>query len=78
MPRLFEPTTLDGMTLRNRFVRSAMWEGMAHDDGASTTPLDAMMADLAAAGVRLIISSCAYVRAERAPRVHVRAFLSKA
>jgi len=48
MPGLFEPTTINGMALKNRFVRSATWEGMAADGGTSTPALEAMMAELAA------------------------------
>ena len=33
MSKLFETTTLNGMTLKNRFIRSATAEGMATDDG---------------------------------------------
>ncbi len=33
MKRLFEKTTIKGMTLTNRFVRSATWEGMCEKDG---------------------------------------------
>ena len=29
MPSLFEPTVINGMALRNRFVRSATAEGLA-------------------------------------------------
>ncbi len=36
MNELFEQTTINGMKLANRFVRSATWEGMAADDGACT------------------------------------------
>ena len=39
MSGLFEPTTIKSMTVRNRFVRSATWEGMATPDGAVTRGL---------------------------------------
>ena len=42
------------MVLSNRFVRSATWEGMATDSGASTSKLVDLMARLAAGGVGLI------------------------
>lgn len=64
MNKLFETTTINGMTLKNRFVRSATWEGMASDDGECTPKLMALMADLAEGGVGLIITSHAYVRPE--------------
>jgi 2,4-dienoyl-CoA reductase-like NADH-dependent reductase (Old Yellow Enzyme family) len=62
MTRLFEKTTINGMELSNRFVRSATWEGMATEDGAVTPPLIETMSALAEGGVGLIISSHAYVR----------------
>jgi 2,4-dienoyl-CoA reductase-like NADH-dependent reductase (Old Yellow Enzyme family) len=58
---LFESSTINGMHLANRFVRSATWEGMAHDDGSVTPKLIDTMSALAAGGVGLIISSHAYV-----------------
>ena len=30
---LFEKTEIKNMTLKNRFVRSATWEGLAGEDG---------------------------------------------
>jgi 2,4-dienoyl-CoA reductase-like NADH-dependent reductase (Old Yellow Enzyme family) len=62
MSRLFEETEINGMKLPNRFVRSATWEGMATTEGTVTPRLLTMMAELAAGGVGLIISSHAYVR----------------
>ena len=64
MSKLFEETTLKGMHLSNRFVRSATWEGMAADDGAVTPKLIETMNALAKGGVGLIISSHTYVRPE--------------
>ena len=34
MAGLFESTTINTMTLANRFVRSAIWMGMANEDGS--------------------------------------------
>jgi 2,4-dienoyl-CoA reductase-like NADH-dependent reductase (Old Yellow Enzyme family) len=62
MTTLFEPSEINGMTLPNRFVRSATWEGLAGDDGSCTPPLVDMMKTLAKGGVGLIISSHAYVQ----------------
>ena len=62
MSRLFEKTTINGMELQNRFVRSATWEGMAADDGTCTPRLADLMGELAEGKVGLIISSHAYIR----------------
>jgi 2,4-dienoyl-CoA reductase-like NADH-dependent reductase (Old Yellow Enzyme family) len=57
MPELFEPTSIKSLSLVNRFVRSATWEGLADENGAPTPRLVNLMADLARGGVGLIISS---------------------
>jgi 2,4-dienoyl-CoA reductase-like NADH-dependent reductase (Old Yellow Enzyme family) len=62
MSRLFERSEINGMVLSNRFVRSATWEGLAADDGASTSKLVDLMATLATGGVGLIITGHTYVR----------------
>jgi 2,4-dienoyl-CoA reductase-like NADH-dependent reductase (Old Yellow Enzyme family) len=64
MPTLFEPTTINGMALDNRFVRSATAEGLATADGTSTPALETMLAELAAGGVGLVIAGYAYVSPE--------------
>ena len=62
MRKLFETSEINGMSLPNRFIRSATWEGMATDDGGVTHKLVDLMAALAKGGVGLIISSHSYVR----------------
>lgn len=64
MPGLFETTTLNRMTLKNRFIRSATWEGKAGKGGVCTPSLIDMMARLVTGGVGLIISGHAYVSPE--------------
>ena len=64
MSILFASGEINGMKLRNRFVRSATWEGMATPEGAVTPKLIETMTLLAKGGVGLIISSHAYVRPE--------------
>ncbi len=51
MSKLFESTTINGMELPNRFVRSATWEGMAADDGTCTPELKNLYVDLAKGGL---------------------------
>jgi 2,4-dienoyl-CoA reductase-like NADH-dependent reductase (Old Yellow Enzyme family) len=63
-PALFEQTVLNGMTLSNRFVRSATWEGLAAPDGSVTEALIADSVALAEGGVGLIISGHAFVSPE--------------
>ena len=62
MSKLFDHTKINGMTLKNRFVRSATWEGMAAKDGACTPRLVETIARLSKGGVGLIISGHAYVK----------------
>jgi 2,4-dienoyl-CoA reductase-like NADH-dependent reductase (Old Yellow Enzyme family) len=64
MNGLFEPASIGRMTLANRFVRSATYEGLAAADGACTFPLLVKMAELAEGGVGLIITSHAFVSPE--------------
>jgi len=64
MSKVFESTMINGMVLKNRFVRSATWEGMAADDGSCTPKLINAMTRLAQGGVGLIITGHAYVARE--------------
>ncbi len=64
MPELFETTTIKSMSLANRFVRSATWEGMANEDGSCPPKLTDLMVRLAKGGVGLIITSHATVSRE--------------
>ena len=61
MSTLFEPTAIGNLQLKNRFVRSAMWFGLAGDDGACTPQLTDVMVELAEGGVGLILTGHAYV-----------------
>jgi len=64
MANLFDPITINGMTLRNRLVRSATWEGMCEQDGKPTEKVVNWYRDLAQGGVGLIITGYAFVRPE--------------
>jgi 2,4-dienoyl-CoA reductase-like NADH-dependent reductase (Old Yellow Enzyme family) len=59
---LFEETTINGLTLSNRFVRSATWEGMCEADGRPSFRLALCYRDLVAGGAGLIITGYAFVR----------------
>ena len=61
MNQLFEQSDINGMTLANRFVRSATWDGMATDEGATTPGMIGLMSKLADGGVGLIITGHAFV-----------------
>lgn len=58
---LFETSKINSMTLKNRFVRSATWEGMADANGSVTPQLIKTMEELAEGGVGLIITGHANV-----------------
>ena len=62
MTDLFDQTTINGMMLRNRLVRSATWEGMCENDGRPTDRLTKCYHDLATGGVGLIITGYTFVR----------------
>ena len=62
MPTLFEQTTINGMVLRNRLVRSATWEGMCDPDGRPSRRLIDFYQALARGGVGLIMTGYTFVR----------------
>ena len=64
MSKVFETTTIKGMELSNRFVRSATWEGLALEDGSCTPALITMMTRLAEGQVGLIIPGHTYISPE--------------
>ncbi|MBD5639932.1 NADH:flavin oxidoreductase [Clostridium botulinum] len=57
MKSLFDKTCIKTMELKNRFVRSATWEGMATEEGHITKRLLNLYEELAKGGVGLIITS---------------------
>jgi 2,4-dienoyl-CoA reductase-like NADH-dependent reductase (Old Yellow Enzyme family) len=61
---LFQETRIGNLALKNRFVRSATWEGMAESDGRVSSQLLELMGELAAGGVGLMITGHAYVSKE--------------
>ena len=69
MPELFEEVKIAGITVPNRFVRSATFEGMANADGSCKDAVIDLTEELAKGEVGLIISSHAFVE----PRGRARA-----
>jgi 2,4-dienoyl-CoA reductase-like NADH-dependent reductase (Old Yellow Enzyme family) len=59
---LFESTSINGLVLKNRLVRSATWEAMATPEGAVTDRLVDFYSRLAAGGVGAIHTGYLYVR----------------
>lgn len=64
MPSLFDLTSINGMALKNRILRSATWEGMCNPDGRPTEKLTDCYRELVQGGTGLLISGYAYVRPE--------------
>jgi 2,4-dienoyl-CoA reductase-like NADH-dependent reductase (Old Yellow Enzyme family) len=64
MSKLFESGTIGSMTLKNRMVRSATWEGMCDPEGRPTKKLIQYYDNLAKGGIGLIISGYTYVSLE--------------
>lgn len=58
---LFEQVQYRNLTLKNRFVRSAVWMQMADEDGHVTPELADVYKELADGGVGLIITGYAYI-----------------
>lgn len=68
MRTLFDQVFINSMSVPNRFVRSATYEGMGNPDGSCKDAVIELTAELAKGEVGLIISSHAYVE----PRGRVR------
>ena len=64
MNSLFDQTTINGMTLQNRLVRSATWEGMCDAEGKPGEKLISFYRELARGGVGLIITGYTFVSPE--------------
>jgi len=60
--QLFETTQINGLALKNRFVRSATWTGLSQANGKCSMPLIDMYVRLAKGGAGLLITGHAYVQ----------------
>lgn len=61
MANLFEPITIGRLELKNRFMRSATWDGTADEIGAVTDKSVRLYRRLGEGGIGLIISGFAFV-----------------
>lgn len=61
-PSIFEPSSIAGMALKNRFIRSATHESMADEHGAPTEALEKLYVRLAKGGAGAIITGYAGVQ----------------
>ena len=64
MNRVFEATTINGLLLANRLVRSATWEGLGDPDGRVNEGVLEIYRRLADGGVGLIITGYLAVRSD--------------
>jgi len=62
MTSLFESGSIGRLTLKNRMIRSATWEGMCDKDGRPTQKLIDYYCNLVKGGIGLIISGYTYIR----------------
>ena len=64
MKSVFDSTTINGLELSNRLVRSATWEGLGDPDGGVNERVIDVYRELADGGVGLIITGYIAVRAD--------------
>ena len=64
MKNLFEKTRIGSLSLSNRFVYSATWDGRADDNGFCTQRNIDVLVERVRGGVGLIITGMAFVKPE--------------
>ena len=67
MKNLFEKTMLKNMNMKNRFIRSALWENLADDKGHMTPELFNIYEELAKGGASTIVTGYAFVTKDEQP-----------
>ena len=61
---LFQETTIGGVSIANRFVYSATWDGLAADDGSCTAKNIGMLVERTRGGTGLLFTGMAFVTLE--------------
>lgn len=56
MKKIFEPVEMNNLTIRNRLIRSATWEGIANSDGSLMEEAYDIYCELAKGGIGAIIT----------------------
>ncbi len=71
MTELFQGAFIGNMKVRNRFVRSSTWDGLARENGEVTEPMIDLYRSLANGVVGLILSGYAFIdkRGKASPRM---------
>lgn len=58
---MFKKTKINQMEIRNKFIRSATWDGLANEDGSCNKEITDWMTNLAKGQIGLIIGGAAYI-----------------
>jgi len=74
MKQVFEPWSLGTLQIKNRIIRSATHEGMAHPDGMPTADLEKYYQQLAAGGTGAIITGFMCVKGNGRMHANIRMF----
>ncbi len=80
MAEIFRPWRMNRLSIPNRLVRSATWEGLAEADGTPSLDTANLTAELAEGGVGLVVTGYAFVSARgrglpRQTGVHIDAMV---
>jgi len=67
MKNLFDKTTVKGLKMKNRFIRSATWMDMAEENGHLNEEIINMYEEVAKGGVGLIISGYTFISSDEQP-----------
>lgn len=67
MKKLFDKTKIKNMNMKNRFIRSGLWEMLADEKGHMTNELFNIYKELAEGGVGTIMTGYAYITEDEQP-----------